>query len=67
MGSLNPFKTPKVKDLGPSQFELDQQKRMAEKQAFEEEEKRQQDLGRRGRRSLMAETNTGSGYRSMIS
>lgn len=67
MGSLNPFKT-KTKDLAKSAFEIDQERRMAEMSAKEEEEKKQADLGRRGRRSLMSESNTGSGYnRSMIS
>jgi hypothetical protein len=67
MGSWNPFKTPKVEELGKSQFQLDQEKRMAELAADKAEEDKQKERGRRGRRSLMAETNTGSGYRSMIS
>tara|TARA_B100001250_G_C19375848_1_gene604041 strand:- start:103 stop:309 length:207 start_codon:yes stop_codon:yes gene_type:complete len=68
MGSLNPFKSPKIEDPGKSAFEIDQERRMAEMSAKQEEEKKQAQAGRRGRRALMSESNTGSGYnRSMIS
>ena len=62
MGSLNPFKTPKVEELGKTQFQLDQEKRMAELTADKAEEHEQKIRGRRGRRSLLSNENTGSGY-----
>ena len=68
MGGL--FKTPKPPvPPGPSQAELDAQRR-AEEQRIELENKKKEEQAqlarnRRGRRSLLAESNTGSGYETL--
>tara|TARA_R100001082_G_scaffold30137_1_gene15153 strand:- start:1234 stop:1443 length:210 start_codon:yes stop_codon:yes gene_type:complete len=64
MGIFNPPDPPKPQ--GPSQAELDAQRR-AEEQRLELENKKKEEQAqlarnRRGRRSLLAESNTGSGY-----
>ena len=63
----NPFSPPKPPaPPGPSQAELDAVKRAeedrAKMEAREEEEEKQRARTRRGRRSLLADQNTGSGF-----